>query len=799
MYKKYKIKGLDDQIEIKDLENHISHLKNVIHCSVKKNSGMLFVDAKNVSIEQLNECLKQYNSNLSIDNNTIQNHQKHNDCQCQHDHHEHDCGCHHTHHNHECGCGCNHEDTKEDTRELKNAIRLSIHGLDCAACAMKVENAINQLDYVDCAVLNFTTSTLMVQSDADDLIVKLQAIVDSIEHGVTLSKEKKEIEVPRLFVFKEQINLIVGLVFLVFSLFVSVSLIKHICIFISYVIIGYPVLLKAFKNIIKGELFDENFLMCIATLGALYIGEYFEAVAVMLFYSIGEIFQSYAVNKTRYSISDLMNIKSEYAYVLKNNELIQMNPEDVKIGEVIVVKVGEKIPLDGVIIKGTSSLDTSSLTGESLPRNVETHDEVLAGMVNLTDILHIKVTHHYEDTAVSKIIDMMENAALQKAPLERFITRFARVYTPSVVVMALLLAIIPPLLIEGALFNEWLYRALTFLVVSCPCALVVSIPLGLYAGIGKASQIGALVKGGNYLEYLKDIDTVVFDKTGTLTKGQFNVTQIIGPSSLLEIAANIESMSNHPISKSIVSYYGKKTNHSKIRNFKEIAGRGIECDYDNELYHLGNAKYLKELNILFDEIESNGTVVYIVKNNEFLGAIIVEDEIKPSSLNGIRSLKEAGICKTVMLTGDKDNVAKNIAAQLKIDEVYSELLPIDKVNKVEELLKNHKVAFAGDGINDAPVLARANIGIAMGSAGSDAAVEAADIVLMNDDIETIAKTIDISKKTNAILKQNVTFTLVIKLSILLLTMFGYSNMWMGVFADVGVTLIAIMNSMRILK
>lgn len=570
---------------------------------------------------------------------------------------------------------------------------------------------------------------------------------------------------------------------------------------ISYLLIGYEVLWKAIKNIFRGEIFDENFLMAVATVGAFAIGDYPEAVAVLLFYSIGEIFQAYAVNKTRSSISSLMDIKSEFANIKTEQGIQKVSPEEVQVNDVIVVKVGEKVPLDGTVINGQSTLDTSSLTGESLPREIHKDEEILAGVVNLTDILEIRVTKPYDDSTVSKILDLMETAASKKAPIEKFITRFAKVYTPTVVGLAVLLAIVPMFIFKDAVFTGWLYRALTFLVVSCPCALVISIPLGLYAGLGKASKLGALIKGGNYLELLKDVDTVVFDKTGTLTQGTFEVVEVNGHEDLLMYGAYGEYYSNHPIGKSIVNSYGKDIDESQIRNFKEIAGKGIEVDIQGHHVLLGNASYFKDHQIAYKEPQTVGTIVYIAIDDQYAGSIVVADQIKESTIKGIQALKQSGVHQTVMLTGDHHRVAQDVADRLGIDTVYSELLPQDKVQKVEQLLsqKEGYVAFVGDGINDAPVLARADVGIAMGGVGSDAAIEAADVVLMQDNIETIKDAIQISHKTNCILKQNVAFTLIIKIGVLFLTMFGLSNMWMGVFADVGVTLIAILNSMRILK
>ena len=852
--KKYTNVGLDCANCAQKIEDKLNKLDEVKECTIQFASSTLFIDASDeLTDKRILNVIQSVEPDASLEekgkkhhkSHDHKHHHEHEECCCDHEHHhEHEeCSCGHEHHHEheECSCGhehhhehekcsCGHEHHHEHEecscgherhheheecscghehhhheklpeRHLDQAISFSIKGLDCANCAMKVEKKINELDYIDKAVLNFSTEVLLVKSNENDLQEKLQKVIDSVESGVTLSLNKNnDYEKPKLFDLKENVDLIAGIIVYIASILLndlSISIIGYI---VAYFLIGHEVLLKAFKNILRREVFDENFLMCIATIGAFAIGEYREAVAVLLFYSIGEIFQAYAVNKTRGSISQLMDIKSEYANLLVDGEIQKIEPDEVNVDNIIVVKVGEKVPLDGIVVKGQSTLDTSSLTGESIPRNIDVNDEILAGVVNLTEVIQVKVTKPYEDSTVAKIIDLMENAASKKAPIERFITKFARVYTPTVVFAAIALAIIPMILFEDAVFTDWLYRALTFLVVSCPCALVISIPLGLYAGLGKASKIGALIKGGNYLELLKDIDTVVFDKTGTLTKGTFKVVEINGDDSLLEIAALGEAMSNHPISRSIIKEYKNDIDYSRISGFKEIAGKGIEVLIDNQKYYLGNKSYLDKLSIEAIEPETVGTIVYIACENKYLGNIVVADEIKETTKNGIFKLKRAGIKETVMLTGDHHSVANDVASKLTIDTVYSELLPQDKVTQVEKLLNsNKKVAFVGDGINDAPVLARANVGIAMGGVGSDAAIEAADMVLMQDNIETIAEAIEISKKTHGILIQNVTFTLVIKIGVLILTMFGYSNMWMGVFADVGVTLIAILNSMRILR
>ncbi|MEG0592875.1 MAG: heavy metal translocating P-type ATPase, partial [Coprobacillus sp.] len=719
------------------------------------------------------------------------------------------CGCGHEHHEHEEGCDCGHEHIKDDSRQLdkRNSLSFHIKGLDCASCAMKVETAILKMDVIADAVLNFSTETLQIvtkeKTDNNKLIQLLQSKVDEVEDGITLSFKNSNtvIEKPKLFNIKDNLTLINGVIVYIASILLGDNSLAIFGFISAYILIGHEVLMKALKNIFRGQVFDENFLMSIATIGAFIIGDYKEAVAVLLFYSVGEIFQSFAVNKTRSSISDLMDIKSEYANLKTDSGVKKVQPEVVNVDDILVVKVGEKIPLDGIVVSGNSSLDTSSLTGESLPREVLKGQEVLAGVVNLTNILEIKVTQPYENSTVSKIIELMENAASKKAPIEKFITRFSRIYTPTVVILAVMLAVVPMCIFKDAVFNDWLYRALTFLVVSCPCALVISIPLGLYAGLGKASKVGALIKGGNYLELLKDVDTVVFDKTGTLTHGQFEVVEVNGSDDLLMYGAYGEYLSNHPIAKSIVSYYDKKIDESLISEFKEIAGKGIDVYINNEHVLLGNESFLNDSDIKVEQPSAVGTIIYVAINNQFKGSIVVADQIKESAIKGIQSLKAFGVKNTVMLTGDHRTVALDVAKRIGIDTVYSELLPQDKVTQVEKILENKKgyVAFVGDGINDAPVLARADVGIAMGGVGSDAAIEAADVVLMKDDINAISQAIQISRKTNSVLIQNVVFSLVIKIGVLILTMFGYSNMWMGVFADVGVTLIAIFNSMRVLK
>ena len=576
---------------------------------------------------------------------------------------------------------------------------------------------------------------------------------------------------------------------------------------LSYLIVGFEVVKKAVNNIFHGEFFDENFLMTIATIGAFVIREFPEAVAVMLFYQIGEYFQSYAVKKSRKSIASLMNIRPDYANLKVNGNIEKKSPEEIKIGDTIVVKPGEKVPLDGVVMDGKSMIDTSALTGESVPREFKTKDTILSGCINLNGVLEIKVEKEFGESTVSKILELVENATNKKAKTENFITKFSKYYTPIVVFLALIIAIIPPIISKTDML-DWIYRALTFLVVSCPCALVISVPLSFFSGIGSASKKGILVKGSNYLELLSKTEIVVFDKTGTLTEGVFAVQEIVNkkeydPKELLELSAYCESYSNHPISLSIQKAYGKEINKNRIIKTEEIAGKGIISKIDNKEVACGNIKLMKELDLKdVKEIDEIGTVIYVAINKQYAGYILISDKIKADSKKAIQDLKKAGVKKTVMLTGDNKEVAEKVNKEIKLDEVYSELLPVDKVSKVEELLKNKseesKLAFIGDGINDAPVLARADIGIAMGGLGSDAAIEAADIVIMTDEPSKIATAMKISRKTLKIVYQNIIFALIIKIGVLILSAFGLTSMWGAVFADVGVTVLAVLNSFRAL-
>ena len=575
---------------------------------------------------------------------------------------------------------------------------------------------------------------------------------------------------------------------------------------VCYAVIGWDIVWKAVTNILHGQVFDENFLMTIATIGALILGEHSEGVAVMLFYQVGEWYQSYAVSKSRKSIASLMDIRPDYANVERNGKLEQVDPDEVNIGDTIVVKPGERVPLDGKIIKGTSALDTSALTGESMPRDVEPGMEVISGCINQTGILTIQTTKKYGESTVAKILDLVENASDKKGKTENFISRFARYYTPIVVFAAIALAILPPL-VTGQPFSVWIYRALTFLVISCPCALVISIPLSFFGGIGGASKIGVLVKGSNYLESLAHTEVVVFDKTGTLTKGSFAVSQIkaidMKEEQLLELAAYAEDYSNHPISQSIQKAYGKKIDNSRISDVQEIAGHGVRAVIDGKTVLAGYAKLMNGENIVYTPSDAIGTVIYLACNGKYAGYIVIEDEVKADAPAAIRALKEVGVRKTVMLTGDADAVGKKVAQKLGLDQAYTELLPADKVDRVEAMLKQTsekgKLVFVGDGINDAPVLARADVGIAMGGLGSDAAIEAADVVLMTDEPSKISAVVRIARKTIRIANENIVFALGVKLLVLILGATGYANMWAAVFADVGVSVIAILNAIRAMR
>ncbi len=608
---------------------------------------------------------------------------------------------------------------------------------------------------------------------------------------------------------KKLIRIIIAFILFVFSLVIKFDneWINNGEFIVSYIIVGFEIIRKALRNIIRGKVFDENFLMTVATIGAFGIGEFPEAVAVMLFYQVGELFQSYAVDKSRKSIASLMDIRPDYANIYRNGIVEKVNPDEVKIGDTIIVKPGEKIPLDGVIFEGQTTLDTKALTGESMPREAIEGDEVLSGCININGVIKIEVKKEFGESTVSKILDLVENASSKKSKSENFITKFAKYYTPVVVIIAVILAILPPLLISGQNFSDWIYKALSFLVVSCPCALVISIPLGFFGGIGGASKMGILIKGSNYLEALSNVETVVFDKTGTLTKGTFEVQKVnaigISQDELLKIAAYSEHYSNHPISKSIKKAYGKDIDEKQIIKTQELSGHGISARIGEKDVLVGNEKLMNEHQISYTKCNDIGTILYVAIERKYVGYVLIADTIKEDSKNAINGLKKNNVKQTVMLTGDRKQVGEAVSKELGLDKVYTELLPDGKVEKVEELLKEKsekgKLAFVGDGINDAPVLALADIGIAMGGLGADSAIEAADIVIMTDEPSKIVKAIKLSKKTMRIVKENIVFAIFIKVVVLILAAFGVSTMWEAVFADVGVSIIAIINALRILR
>jgi cadmium-exporting ATPase len=712
-----------------------------------------------------------------------------------------------------------------------NECMLSIEGLDCPNCAAKVERKINTLEGIKEATVDFLGKKIVVLADEiseNELVELIQTEVDKIEDGVKVFIPKVqagESSSEEEDTGKIKKKLLIGGVLFVLGIFVPKTLfIPKLAVFlVSYLVIGGDVLLSAFKNILNGQVFDENFLMAIATIGAFVIGEYPEGVAVMLFYQLGELLQGIAVNNSRKSIVSLMDIRPDYANIKVGEGIKKVSPEEIKVGEIIVVKPGEKVPLDGKIVKGASTFDTSALTGESLPREAKAGDDVLSGFINKNGLIEIQVAKVFSESTVSKILYLMENAGSKKSKTENFITKFARYYTPAVVITALIVAIFPPLLIQGATFSDWIYRALIFLVVSCPCALVISIPLGFFGGIGGASRHGILIKGTNYLEVLNDLESVVMDKTGTLTKGIFKVTEVNAENNikinnfennkteltkplLLKYAAHIEKFSNHPIAQSIVAEYensASKVDENVVKDFEEISGFGIKVNINNHQFLAGNSKLMNLENITFDKKENLGTAIYLAADGKYIGNILISDEVKEDSARAIKGMKENGVKEIVMLTGDNEAIGKNIAEKLGIDKVFTELLPNEKVEKLEEIYKTKsekgKVAFVGDGINDAPVLARADLGIAMGGAGSDAAIEAADVVIMNDEPSKIVTAIKIAKKTKEIVWQNITVAFAIKIVVMALGLFGDATMWEAVFADVGVALLAVLNATRVLR
>ena len=696
-----------------------------------------------------------------------------------------------------------------------------LKGLDCPNCSAKIEKEVGELDGVTSSTVNLMNQTLTVQagtSVAASLLDTVTTIVHSHEPDVEVSEKQLEATAPvKAAVYNDEdkkrtIRLAVGAVVYAIGMALTVfaklpTLAELAFLIVAYVILGWDVVWQAVKNITRGQVFDEHFLMSVSTIGAFAIGEYPEAVAVMLFYQVGEFFQSLAVKRSRKSISDLMDICPDSATVKRNGVLQVVSPESVAVGEIIVVKPGEKIPLDGIVVDGESMLDTKALTGESVPRSIRKGDEALSGCINQSGLLTLKVTKSFGESTVSKITDLVENASARKAPTENFITTFARYYTPVVVGMAAVLAIIPPLVLGGG-WSEWLRRGFVFLIVSCPCALVISIPLTFFGGIGAASKRGVLVKGSNYLEALNKVSVVVFDKTGTLTKGVFEVANIIPAAGyqkeqVLEYAAQAESYSNHPIAKSILATYGKPIDQKQFSDFEEISGHGISVMVQGKKVLAGNSKLMESEKIAYAACDAAGTKFYVAADGSYVGCILIADEVKPDSKCAIAELKKIGVEKTVMLTGDDERIGKSVADELGLDAYYAQLLPDQKVEKLEMLDKQKrqgsKLAFVGDGINDAPVLARADVGIAMGGLGSDAAIEAADVVLMTDEPSKLVEAIDVAKATKRIVMQNIVIALGIKSVFLVLGALGMAGMWEAVFGDVGVTIIAVLNAMRILK
>ncbi|MDW7862490.1 heavy metal translocating P-type ATPase [Enterococcus faecium] len=681
-----------------------------------------------------------------------------------------------------------------------------LEGLDCANCAMKIEKGVQKINGVKEATVNFTSGKLTIDAEEDHLATieqETKKVVKELEPDVKVTEIDKEKvsehgnEKKRNTLFRILFSLAGIALLLLFDFNEPIRLIGYLLI---YLLIGYDVVKKAVMNIVKGKIFDENFLMSVATIGAMLIGEYPEAVAVMLFYQIGEYFQGLAVSHSRKSIRELMAVRPETAHVQTAEGLMTVNPEDVLIGQFVLVKPGERVPLDGTIIEGESLVDTSALTGESVPKSVYVGETVLSGFINKNKPFLVQVEKSYENSTISKLLELVENASSKKAPAENFITKFARYYTPVVVGLAVLLAVLPPLVVSRAAFSEWIYRALTFLVISCPCALVISVPLSFFGGIGGASKIGVLVKGSNYLELLAQTETVVFDKTGTLTKGDFSIQTIdptgIDPKKFMQYVASAEQFSTHPIAQSVLEGYAGPL--LPTANIQEFAGEGILAEVDGKQVLVGNHKLMERFEISFPSSQEIGTLLYLAIDQSYSGYLVIADTLKEDAVDALVQLKQAGVKNTVMLTGDSKKIADHIGKQVGVDKIYSELLPEDKVQRLEEILQsnNKKTAFVGDGINDAPVLARADVGIAMGGLGSDAAIEAADVVIMNDQPSKIAEAIHLAKKTLKIVKQNIVFAIGIKILVLSLGAFGFASMGDAVFADVGVTVLAVLNAMR---
>lgn len=681
-----------------------------------------------------------------------------------------------------------------------------LRGIDCGNCAAKIERAVNQLEQVESATVNLIAQKLILETKSEDGIDKeIIDLVDAIEPGIEVISEKKEEALPEKRDWAKELLLAVMILF-AFGFFLPEEYfwIRLVYYLTLYIIIGHKVLIKMVQNIQRGNLFDENFLMSIATLGAFLLGEFPEAVAVMLFYQIGEYFQDKATSQSRQSIARLMDIRSDKAWRLEGGETVQVDPETVRVADHILVKPGEKVPLDGLVREGRSILDTSALTGESLPREIGVGEDITSGVINLTSPLVIEVSKTFSQSTVNKILELVENASNKKAETEQMITRFSRVYTPVVVGIAFLLASLPPLLGLGE-WSTWLYRALTFLVISCPCALAVSVPMSFFGGLGGASKLGVLVKGGNYLEALAKLDTVVFDKTGTITKGIFAVDTVVNAEGveddILYLAAHLESYSNHPIANSIRTAYGQEVDENRVSQITELPGQGMSGRVDGRQLYLGNARLMEVQGIAYPAIDSTGTVLYLAEDSHFLGYFLITDQVKETSIEALKDLQAVGIKKTVLLSGDRQAVVDEFAQQFAFNDAFGDCLPQDKVSTFEEILTQSQqaVAFVGDGVNDAPVLARADVGIAMGGLGSDAAIESADVVLMDDDLGKLPQVIRLAKKTVRIAQQNMILAIVVKLIFLVLSGLGISNMWEAIFADVGVTLLAVWNALRVLR
>lgn len=697
-------------------------------------------------------------------------------------------------------------------------IELELNGLNCTNCANKIQKLTNEIEGVSSANLDMVTKKLKINLGengvSEDIVKTTIGIIKKLEPEVVVvdkskgSKDEHDHHHHHENITKVKLyRIIISVILFATPFLLKLEGTPRLLVYLtSYFIVGYDVIIRALKNIARGSAFDENFLMTLATVGAFIIGEYPEGVAVMLFYQVGELFQGMAVNYSRRSISSLLDIRPDYANLERNNEIVVVDPDDVHIGDYIIIKPGEKVPLDGIVIEGRSTLDTSNITGESVPRTINIGDDIISGVVNNHGLLKVEVTKEFGESTIVKILDLVENASSKKAPTENFITKFARYYTPAVVFIALGIGVIPSLL--GGDFREWAYKAFVFLVISCPCALVISIPLGFFGGIGGASKSGILVKGGNYLEALNDVDTIVFDKTGTITKGVFKVTEIKSygdytQDEVLEFAAYGESYSNHPIGKSILEAFNKEINKDYISEYSEVAGKGILVKVDNIPMIIGNKNLLEEYNIAVNETQSIGTTVYIGRESSHIGTIVVSDELKENIKEDLDSLRKLGIKEIIMLSGDNTHIAKLVGEKAGVDKVYGDLLPQDKVTLFEEIISkkksNHKTIFVGDGVNDAPVLARADVGIAMGGMGSDAAIEASDIVIMTDEIGKISTAIKIANKTKKVVTQNIVLAIGLKVFILILGVYGLATMWQAVFADVGVSIIAILNSIRALK